>query len=346
MARRGVWTGSISFGLVSVGVKALTAVHDHDVHFHQIERGTGARIGNQKVSKATGEPVDSDDIEMGYEVSKGRYVAFEPSEIDELRPASTRTVNVTDFVDLAAIDPVFYERTYWLAPTDDGAERAYRLLAAAMEASQMVGIGTVVMRNKQYLTAIRPLEGALAMSTMRFADEVVDITDIDEIPTGGAAPSKKELALANQVIDALATEWDPDRYADTFTEELQQLIEARDRGDEVTTEPEDEGSEGAEVIDLLAALQASVDEARSGRGSTTGAKKAGAKKAGTKEASGKKAGAKKSSAKKAGTRKATAKRASAKGSGAAGSRTKKAATTTSRSKKGSSRSPARERRSA
>ena len=302
MARRGVWTGSISFGLVSVGVKALTAVHDHDVHFHQIERETGARIGNQKVSKETGEPVDTDDIEMGYEVTKGRYVAFDPSEIEELRPESTRTVDVTDFVDLSEIDPVYFERTYWLAPTDEGAEHAYRLLAAAMDRSQKVGIGTVVMRNKQYLAAIRPVDGALAMSTMHFADEVEDITDVEEIPTGGAAPSEKELALADQVIEALAADWDPTRYEDTFTEELKELIEARDRGDEVTTEPEgEEESEGAEVIDLMAALQASVDEARAGRSSAkkTGAKKTGAKKSSAKRSGAKKTGAKKSSAKKA-----------------------------------------------
>ncbi len=312
MARRGVWTGSISFGLVNVGVKALTAVHDHDVHFHQIERDTGSRIGNQKVSKETGEPVDSDDVEMGYEVSNGRYVAFEPSEIEELRPASTRTVDVTDFVDLAAIDPVFYERTYWLAPTDEGAERAYRLLAAAMENSQKVGIGTVVMRNKQYLTAIRPLQGALAMSTMHFADEVTDIAEIDEIPTGGSKPSKKELGLAGQVIDALASDWDPERYSDTYTEELKELIEAKDRGEEVTAEPADD-DEGGKVIDLLAALQASVDEARSGgRGTRSSSKRSTPKKASAKKASAKKASAKKASAKKASAKKASAKKSAKK----------------------------------
>jgi DNA end-binding protein Ku len=334
MARRGVWTGSISFGLVSVGVKALTAVRDHDVHFHQIERGTGARIGNQKVSKETGEPVDKDDIEMGYEVSKGRYVAFDPKEIDELRPRSTRTIDVTDFVDLASIDPVFYERTYWLAPTDDGAERAYRLLAAAMEDSQMVGIGTVVMRNKQYLAAIRPIEGALAMSTMRFADEVTPITEVDEIPTGGRRPAKKELALAEQVIEALATDWDPDRYSDTFTEELTDLIVAKERGDEVVTEADEGGEdEGAKVIDLMAALEASVEEARSGgrsrrsrstgSGSTRSSRTSTSKKGSTKRSSAEESGSTKAGSKKAGSTKT--------GSRKAGSRKASSKTTTSSS---------------
>ncbi len=296
MARRSVWTGSISFGLVSIGVKALTAVHDHDVHFHQLERGTGARIGNQKISKESGEPVDSDDIEMGYEVSKGRYVTFDPSEIDELRPSSTRTISVSDFVELADIDPVYYERTYWLAPTDEGAEQAYRLLAAAMEDAQQVGIGTVVMRNKQYLAAIRPLKGALAMSTMRFADEVVDIDEVDEIPTGRTSASKKELALAHQIIEALGAEWDPTRYEDTFTDELKELIEAKDRGDEVVAESE-ERPEGAKVLDLMAALEASVDAARSGR-SGSGGSGSSSKRSSTEKASAKKAITKKPTTKK------------------------------------------------
>ena len=261
---RGVWTGSITFGLVSVGVKALTAVRDHDVHFHQIEKGSGSRIGNQKISKETGEPVDSDDIELGYEISKGHHVVFDPKEVDELRPRSTRVLSVSDFVDLASIDPVYFERTYWLAPTDDGAAHAYRLLAAAMEQSQQVGIGMVVMRNKQYLTAIRPMHGALAMSTLHFADEVVDIADLDEIPDDADEPTKKELSLAMQIIDSLATEWDPTRYEDTFTDELLGLIEAKAKGDEVVAEPLDE-EEGGKVVDLMAALQASVDAARAGR---------------------------------------------------------------------------------
>lgn len=266
---RGVWTGSITFGLVSVGVKALTAVRDHDVHFHQIEKGTGARIGNQKVSKETGEPVDSGDIELGYEISPGHHVVFDPKEVDELRPRSTRVLAVSNFVDLAAIDPVYFERTYWLAPTDDGAAHAYRLLAAAMEQSQQVGIGTVVMRNKQYLTAVRPLHGALAMSTLRFADEVVDIDDIEEIPEDGDAPTKKEMALAMQIIDSLATEWDPTRYVDTFTDELIEMIEAKAEGDEVVAEPMDDPGGDAEVVDLMAALQASVDAAKGGRSASS-----------------------------------------------------------------------------
>ena len=254
---RAVWSGSISFGLVNVGVKAYTAVRDHTVHFHQLDKKSGSRIGNQKIAKETGRKVDSDKIELGYEIAKGRYVRFDPSEIDELRPRSTRSVDVSDFVDLAEIDPIFYQSTYWLGPSDDDATRAYRLLAAAMEDTQKVGIGSVVMRNKQYLAAIRPLDGALAMSTMRFADEVVDVADLDDVPTRGSKPAPKELRMAEQLIDSLSSEWKPERYHDTFTEELERIIKAKDEGKDVVIEDQPEDA-GAEVIDLMAALEASV----------------------------------------------------------------------------------------
>ena len=185
---RPIWTGSISFGLVNVPVKAYTAVRDHDVHFHQLEKETGARIRNRKVSEKTGKEVDADDIEMGFEIRKGRYVTFDKDELEELKPESTKAIEVTDFVALADIDPIYYERTYWLGPDGDAAKQAYRLLLAAMEDQQRVAIGTVVMRNKQYLTAIRPLDGALAMSTMRFADEVVPRAEVDGVPHGAPSP--------------------------------------------------------------------------------------------------------------------------------------------------------------
>lgn len=259
---RGVWSGSITFGLVNVGVKALSATRDHDVHFNQIERGTGARIGYQKISKATGEPVAAEDIQLGYEISKGSYVTLERSEVDDLRPESGHSIEVTDFVELDSIDPVFFQSTYWLAPSDDAAERAYVLLAAAMADRGRVGVGTVVMRNKQYLAAIRPMNGALAMSTMRFADEVIDADSIDEVPTDSKPPKPGELKLATQIIDALAASWDPQRYQDTFTVELKAMLEAKSAGGELTTSSTTDGDEGAAVVDLMAALEASVAAAK------------------------------------------------------------------------------------
>jgi DNA end-binding protein Ku len=260
---RPVWSGVISFGLVSVPVKAYPAVRDHDVHFHQIDKGSGSRIRNRKVSAKTGREVGNADIEMGFETSKGRYVTFSKPELDDLRPASTRAVEVSDFVSLDDIDPIYYERTYWLAPADDAAARPYQLLRAAMEDRGLVAIGTVVMRNKQYLTAIRPLDGALAMSTMRFADEVVPRSEVDGVPDRRTKPDPKMLRMANQLVDSLTTDWDPRRYHDTFTEELRERIQAKRAGRKLEIEP-DEGAE-PKVIDLMQALEDSVKGAGADR---------------------------------------------------------------------------------
>jgi DNA end-binding protein Ku len=260
---RPMWSGVVSFGLVSVPVKAYPAVRDHDVHFHQIDKGSGSRIRNRKVSAKTGKEVDNADIELGFETSKGRYVTFSKRELDDLRPASTRAVEVGDFVSLDDIDPIYYERTYWLGPADDAAVKPYHLLRAAMEDRGLVAIGTVVMRNKQYLTAIRPLEGALAMSTMRFADEVVPRSEVDGVPDRRTKPDPRMLQMANQLVDSLTTDWDPRHYHDTFTEELRGRIEAKQAGKKLEIEPE----EGAEpkVIDLMQALEDSVKGAKATR---------------------------------------------------------------------------------
>jgi DNA end-binding protein Ku len=268
---RPVWTGTISFGLVNVAVKAYTAVRDHDVHFNQLEKGSGSRIRNRKVAEKSGKEVDPDDIEMGFEIRKGRYVTFDKKELEALRPASTRMIDVSDFVALADIDPIYYERTYWLGPDGDASKQAYNLLLAAMEERERVAIGTVVMRNKQYLTAVRPLDGVLAMSTMRFADEVVPRADVDGLPNRRAKPEAKALRMATQLVESLASNWDPARYHDTYVEELRKRIKARDKGKEIV-EHDEQPTEG-KVLDLMAALERSVEAAK-GR---TSAKKASAK---------------------------------------------------------------------
>ena len=261
---RALWSGAISFGLVSVPVKAYTAVRDHSVHFHQLDP-KGSRIKYEKVSASSGKEVGADDIKLGFETSKGHYVEFTQDELDELQPASTRTIEITDFVDLAAIDPIFYDHTYWLAPDGDAAAHPYALLRDAMDDEQRVGIGPVVMRTKQYRAAIRPVKGALALSTMRFADEVVPSTDIDGVPSRrGAAKADKETKLARQIIGALANEWKPERYHDTYTEELKGLIEKKRKGQKITVEPEAK-KEDADVVDLMAALEESVKKARGQR---------------------------------------------------------------------------------
>jgi DNA end-binding protein Ku len=257
---RPTWSGTISFGLVNVRVKAYTAVRDHSVHFHQLDKKSGARVQYKKVSSKSGRALDADDIEKGYEVTKGNYVVIDEEELDELRPRSTRTIEVSDFVQLDEIDPIYYEKTYWLAADGESAHRPYRLLLAAMDTAQRVAIGTVVMRNNQYLAAVRPLDGALAMSTMHFADEVVAKSEIEEIPTAKSKPAPREIELAGQIIDVLTTEWKPSKYRDTYTEELRDLIEAKAKGKEITVEPEAETP--SNVVDLMEALQASVEQHR------------------------------------------------------------------------------------
>jgi DNA end-binding protein Ku len=269
---RPVWTGTISFGLVNVPVKAYTAVRDHDVHFNQLEKGSGSRIRNRKVAEKSGKEVDPDDIEMGFEIRKGRYVTFDKKELEALRPASTRMIDVSDFVALADIDPIYYERTYWLGPDGDASKQAYNLLLAAMEERERVAIGTVVMRNKQYLTAVRPLDGVLAMSTMRFADEVVPRADVEGLPSRRAKPEAKALRMATQLVESLASDWDPARYHDTYVEELRKRIKARDKGKEIV-EQDEQPTEG-KVLDLMAALERSVEAAK---GRTSSAKRASTK---------------------------------------------------------------------
>ena len=270
---RPVWSGSISFGLVNVPVKAYTAVRDHDVHFNQLQKGTGARIRNRKVSEKSGKEVDRDEIEMGYEVRKGRYVTFDKEELEELKPESTRAIEVTDFVDLEAVDPIYYERTYWLGPADDAGKKAYQLLLSAMDDKQKVAIGTVVMRNKQYLAAIRPLDNALAMSTMRFADEVVPRSEVDGVPSRRSKPEPKALKLATQIVDSLAGEWKPEQYHDTYAEELRARIERKEKGKDVVDEPDEKDTADANVLDLMEALEKSVSKAKGSRAKKKPAKR-------------------------------------------------------------------------
>ena len=306
---RPVWSGSISFGLVSVPVKAYTAARDHTVHFNQLERDTGARVRHQNVSDQTGEEIDRDDIVLGYEVSGGRYVTFERDELDELRPRSTKAIDVQDFVALEDVDPIYYQKTYWLGPDGDAATEPYALLLAAMEDRGRVAIGSVVMRNKQYLAAVRPLDGALAMSTMRFADEVVDRATIDEIPEQADKADSKALKLAVQIVDSLAGDWDPSQYHDTYVEEVHKIIEAKAEGETIEVD-EGEDAGGAKVLDLMEALRASLDASKgSGGAKEAPRRKAAAKKAPAKKPAARKKPAKKAAAKKKGpAKKAAAKR--------------------------------------
>jgi DNA end-binding protein Ku len=255
---RAIWSGSISFGLVNVPVKVYSAIREHKVRFHQVDKKTGSRIRYEKVAEKTGQEVDSEQIELGYEVEKGKLVTLDPSELDELRPETTRMIEIADFVELGDVDPAYYDRTYWLLPDGEAAARAYRLLVEAMEDRGRVGIGNVVMRNKAYLAAIRPRDGALALSTMHFADEVLPLSSVAEAPSGqGSKPEDRELKLATQIVDSLSTDWKPDRYKDTYSEEVAKLIQAHAEGEDIVV-TETAPDKGHEVVDLMAALEASL----------------------------------------------------------------------------------------
>ena len=199
---RAIWSGSISFGLVNVPVKVYTAVRQKDIHFTQLDE-KGDRIRYKRVSEKTGREVDYEDIKKGYEIEKGSYVMIDPDELETARPEATRTIEITDFVDLDEIDPIFYEHTYYLAPASKGkgAAKAYALLLEAMEKQGKVAIGTVVMRTKQYLAAIRPREGVLVMSTMLFPDEVVAPDEVPDVPDRMPSVSDRELKMAGQIIE-------------------------------------------------------------------------------------------------------------------------------------------------
>jgi DNA end-binding protein Ku len=267
---RAIWSGSISFGLVNVPVKLYSAIHHQDLSFHQFQEGTNARIRNKRVSEKTGREVAYDDIVKGYEVTKGQYVMVEPDDLAGFAPRATHTIDIEDFVALDDIDPIYYDATYYLAPEkSEGARKAYVLLRRAMEDQGKVAIGRLVMRTKQYLAAIRPFEGALAVSTMLFHDEIVPVGEIDDVPSGRSGPkvAPAEVKMAAQIIDSMTQEWDPKRYEDTYRVQVLDFLKKKAAGEEIVVEEESEAD--ADVTDLMAALEASLAAAKK-----TGSRKA------------------------------------------------------------------------
>ncbi len=250
-----VWSGSISFGLVSVPVKMTSATVNRDVSFNQIEAGTGSRIRMRRVSEATGEEVSSEQITKGYEIAKGQYVIVEPEEIDAIKPKSTQTIEIEEFVDIDDIDPVYFQTPYYLAPDKTGT-KPYRLLAEAMEGQGKAAIGRVVIRQKESLVAIRVVDGALVLQMMRYDDEVVPVADLAGIPGEEVEVSAKELAMANQLVEALAAEFEPGKYRNEYREQVMELIDKKAAGQSITAPAPAEPQ--AKVLDLMAALEASL----------------------------------------------------------------------------------------
>jgi DNA end-binding protein Ku len=254
---RSMWSGAISFGLVNVPVKLYSAVSRKTVRFNQLNGKTGHRIAQKRVDPTTGEEVAYDDIVKGYELTKDRYVLITQEELDALDPERTRTIDIEDFVDLADIDPVYYDHPYYLVP-DKGAAKAYGLLLDAMREAEKVAIARVVLRSKEQLVAIRPAPGdVLMMETMLFADEVVPPDDIEDLPDAEALKTTdRELKMARQLIDSLSSDFEPEKYHDEYREKVLELIERKASGEEIAVQPE--APKPTKVPDLMAALEASL----------------------------------------------------------------------------------------
>jgi DNA end-binding protein Ku len=303
---RPVWTGTISFGLVAIPVKLYHAVRKQSVSFNQLDERTMARIKYRKVSALDGEEVPDEHIVKGYEVSKERYIVVDPDELEPFMPSATKTVDLEEFVDLEEIDPVFYDTAYYVAPGSN--PKPYVLLARAMEESNKVAIGRFVMRNKQYTAAIRAEEGRLVMSTLAYADEVLDPATIDELQDlDDVEVSAKEIAMAESLVDSLTAAFEPAKYRDEYREQVLDLIQIKASGE--AFELPETVAEKPKVVDLMAALEASVAKAKEARGrhpSTAAANESPAGKSAAKKAAAKKRAAK--PAKKSAAKKAAAKK--------------------------------------
>src|SRR5215210_8381297 len=256
---RSLWTGTISFGLVSVPVRMFSATQSKELRFHFLDKHDLQPIGYDKVRRDTGEHVDNDDIVRGFEVEKGRFVPLEDEDLDRLDVELTKTIDICDFVDLEEIDPIYFRKAYYLEP-QEGAEKPYRLLVRALEETGRVAIAKVVIRNKQHLAAVRPVDDTLVLETMYYADEVRQ-------PEEAPAPEvrKAEVDMAKTLIENLAAKWNPERYHDQYRNELLELLQKKAEGEPL---PEPQAEEGGEVVDLMEALKASVQATKKRRASS------------------------------------------------------------------------------
>ena len=272
---RAIWSGSISFGLLNVPVKLYSAVSKQTVRFRELRENDGARIKHKRVAEADGKEVPYEKIVKGYEYAPDQYVVLSRDELSELDPKRTRAIEIQDFVDLDDIDPIYFEQPYYLGP-DKGAARAYALLVQAMKESRKVAIARFVLRNKEHLAAIRPMDDVLTLTTMRFHDEVTSPQDLDgevfeeEKPK---KPEKRELEMAKQLIESLTSDFKPGTYRDEYREELLDLLERKAAGKDVVSAPSEE-PEPTKAPDLMAALEESLSAVRGEEAATDGKGKA------------------------------------------------------------------------
>ncbi len=275
---RAIWTGTISFGLLNVPVRLYSAVARRDIALRQIRESDGARIRNRRVAEGTDEEVPYGEIVKAFEITADRYVPLSKDELEALAPERTRAIEVQDFVDLDQIDPIYFDSPYYLGPAE-GAEKAYSLLARAMQESGKVAIARFVFRNKEHLAALRPGDGVLTLTTMRFADEVVAPSELEDVlPEGEQKVAKKEVAMAEQLIESLTTKFDPAAYRDEYREQLLALIERKAEGKDVLEAPETEAPQPTAAPDLMSALEQSIAAVKERKGGTAKAKTRGGAK--------------------------------------------------------------------
>jgi DNA end-binding protein Ku len=259
---RAIWSGSISFGLLNVPVKLYSAVSRKQISFRELRDSDHSRIRHKRVAEADGEEVAYEDIVKGYELAPEHYVVFSKDELEELDPQRTRAIEVEEFVDLDDIDPIYFVQPYYLGPTE-GAERAYALLVKAMSDERKVAVARFVLRNKEHLAALRPMGDVLTLTTMRFADEIVAPTELDDvIPDSIESPKKKELDMAKQLVGSLTADFEPDKFEDSYREELLSLIQRKAEGEEVVAAVSEEPTP-TKAPDLMAALEESLAAVKS-----------------------------------------------------------------------------------
>jgi DNA end-binding protein Ku len=263
---RSLWTGTISFGLVSVPVRMVGATESKELRFHFLDKRDLAPIGYDKVRRDNGEHVDNEDVIRGFEVEKGRFVPLEDEDLDRLDIELTKTIDICDFVDLEEIDPIYYRKAYYLLP-QEGGEKPYRLLTRALEETGKVGIAKVVIRNKQHLAALRPYENVLVLETMYYADEVRKPEEVD----GKVELRDAEVEMAKSLVENLSEPFEPEKYDDTYRKELLELLRAKEAGAPL---PEPEEEPEGDVVDLMAALRESVERTQKKGRSRSRAKKA------------------------------------------------------------------------
>jgi DNA end-binding protein Ku len=281
---RAIWSGTISFGLLNVPVKLYSAVARRGISLREIRESDGARIRHRRVAEGTEEEVPYGEIVKAFELAPDQYVPLSKDEMSSLAPEKTRAIEVQDFVDLDQIDPIYFDSPYYLGPAE-GAEKAYSLLARAMQESGKVAIARFVFRNKEHLAALRPTsDGVLTLTTMRFADEVVPPSDLEDVlPSGKPKVAKQEVEMAEQLIESLTRNFDPEAYRDEYREQLLGLIERKAEGKDVLTAPATEEPKATAAPDLMAALEESIAAVKGkpkAKASKPAAAKAGAKKKG------------------------------------------------------------------